>query len=240
LFRELYYKGLIGIYAEKAQILTGTQLTLLFVCGVLGAIIAGYFLGSINTALIVSKYFFKDDIRNHGSSNAGATNIFRTYGVKAAILTIAGDLLKTILAIIIARFIGLPGVIFGSKGVIVSLPGYLAGLFAIMGHSFPVYYKFKGGKGVVCLAALMMVLSPLVFLVCILIFIGLVASTKYVSLGSVISTMLYPIILSRFEGFSIAVNIALFMAVVIVFNHRSNIKRLLEGTESKFEFKKMK
>ena len=128
-------------------------------------LMSAYFLGSINSAILFSKLVYKDDIRNHGSGNAGMTNMLRTFGGKAALLTLAGDLGKTVISVFFA------GLMFGFNYVAcISVQGfcYVAGLFAVLGHVFPVYYKFKGGKGVLVTSTMALILTPIQFLILLL------------------------------------------------------------------------
>ena len=202
---------------------------LMFAAIVLSAIIA-YLIGSINPAIIISRRVYHDDIRTHGSGNAGATNTLRTYGKKTAAIIFALDLLKTAIAIFI-----------GSLLVTREIGGAVAGLFVIIGHMFPIYYKFKGGKGVACLAIVALMLSPISFAILIVLFIAIVALTGYVSLGSVMVVMLYPLVNHAFykqNGMITFTGICIM--VLVVFMHRQNIKRLLAGTESKLSLGKKK
>lgn len=208
---------------------------------VLTAVIA-YLLGSINFGIIVSKHLFHDDVRNYGSGNAGSTNMLRTYGKKGGALTFVGDFLKGVLAAAIGLFL------FGCIG------GYTAALFAVVGHAFPAYYHFKGGKGVATLAGAAFVLNSSVFFCLILLFAALVLVSKYVSLGSIMSAAVWPLLISRWGsigGLLIGLGnapvvwgtctlLAFLAAALVVFLHRSNLVRLLKGTESKVDFKKLK
>ena len=203
------------------------------IIGIVLVIVAAYVLGSINFAIIISGRHYKEDIRTHGSKNAGMTNMMRTYGKKAAALTLLGDALKAIAA----GFIGY--IVIGPLGA------HVAGLFCILGHVFPVFYGFKGGKGVVTAFATVLMCDPPVFLVLITIFVIIVLFTKYISLGSVMCMLLYPILLDTFTRFATGgattspyIPIAILVAIIIVAKHWTNIKRLLNGTESKFSFKK--
>ena len=205
-------------------------------------LLASYLLGSINSAILFSKLVYKDDIRNHGSGNGGMTNMLRTFGGKAALLTLAGDLLKTALSIFIA------GLLFGfryTKGISVSETCFVAGLFAVLGHVFPIYYKFKGGKGVLVTSTMALILTPVPFLILFLLFVAIVAMSKYVSLGSVCVAVLYPVLLhgtyalafeSGMHGLTALSTIIL--ACLIVWCHRENLKRISERTERKLSFKK--
>ena len=204
--------------------------------------LASYLLGSINSAIIISKVLYRDDIRKHGSGNAGMTNMQRTYGNGAAGLTLLGDLLKTVIAISIAGVCFGFGYIFG-----LSTNGYcyVAGLFAVIGHVFPVYYGFKGGKGVLSTATMALVLTPWIFLILFALFVAIVAMSKYISLGSV--AVLYPVVISgAFSvvfGLPLSLEIALstiLLAILIVICHLGNLKRISDRTERKFSFKKKK
>ncbi len=192
----------------------------------LSAVVA-YLLGSINFAILISKRKYKEDIRAFGSGNGGMTNMMRTYGRASAALTFAGDLLKAFVAVTVGILLmGLLG-------------GYVAGLFCVLGHCFPVYYHFHGGKGVAVTAMVVLCLSPLTFAILMLIFVILVLGYRYISLGSVMCMMLYPVLLPSTNQYGAKFAVFAFLiAALIVFMHRENIKRLLNHTESKFEFKK--
>ena len=198
--------------------------------------IVPYLLGSINTSIVLSKILYHDDIRNHGSGNAGATNALRTYGRKFGIMTLAGDILKAIIA-----------GIFGSALLWGHLGGAIAGLFVMIGHIFPIYYKFKGGKGVACAMSIMFILEPVTFVIVMLFYITIVLGTKYVSLASCMSVALFPVIATAIEKLYVAFTgeklgavpvVGVIMAAMVIFMHRANIKRLLDGKENKVSFKK--
>ncbi len=207
------------------------SIPILVTCCVI-TMISAYLLGSINFAIIISGKQYKQDIRSFGSKNAGMTNMMRTYGKKAAGLTLLGDALKAVLSCLIGYALAGP------------LGAYIAGLFCILGHVFPVYYRFKGGKGVVTAAITVLMCDPFVFVVLFAIFAIIVLCTKYISLGSVICMLLYPIMLDRISKLfndgqtSPYVLFAFAMAIIIVAKHWTNIKRLMQGKESKFSFKK--
>lgn len=209
----------------------------LMIVGAIVVIICAYLLGSVNFAIIISGKKYKDDIRDHGSKNAGMTNMMRTYGKKAAALTLGGDSLKAIAAC----FIGY--LLIGQLGA------YIAGLFCILGHVFPVFYRFKGGKGVVTAFATVLMCDPVICLILLALFVLIVLITKYISLGSVLCMLLYPLLLDRItriltlwgtgtETTSPYIIFAVLMAIIIVIKHWENIKRLMNGTENKFSFKK--
>ncbi|MBP3307829.1 MAG: glycerol-3-phosphate 1-O-acyltransferase PlsY [Clostridia bacterium] len=226
------------------------QSVLISILTVLGAMLVGYLLGSVNSAIIISRVLFRDDIRRHGSGNAGLTNMLRTYGKAAAGLTLLGDFLKTALSILIMGIVGGFGYIGGiSIGLGPNNPFplvYIAGLFSVIGHIFPVYYKFKGGKGVLCTAVMALILTPVEFLILLLLFVGVVFASKYVSLGSVSAAVLYPVAVHAhftvaFGGGStpgIVSFIAVTLAILIVYCHRENLKRISNGTERKLSIGK--
>lgn len=189
------------------------------------AAVAGYLLGSFNSSLIVGK-FYGVDVRKHGSGNAGTTNTLRTLGKKAAIFVLMGDVLKGLLAYAAGYAMG------GHLG------GMLAGTAAVVGHVWPVFFGFKGGKGVLTSLAVLIMIDWPIALGLLGLFIVIVLITRYVSLGSIIGAFLFPataIALGR------SIEIIIFsamIAVLIIFKHHTNIKRLMEGTESKLSFKK--
>ncbi len=193
-------------------------------------IFAAYLLGSLNFAIIISGKQYRQDIRDFGSKNAGMTNMMRTYGKKAAGLTLLGDALKAMVSCLVGY------ALLGQMG------SYIAGLFCIIGHMFPLYYRFKGGKGVVTAAVTVLMCNPFVFLILFVLFVVIVLCTKYISLGSVMCMLLYPILLDRIDrwlfGGAPYVWIAALMTVLVVVKHWENIKRLSQGKESKFSFKK--
>lgn len=210
-----------------------TVKAILLLVAILLCIAVGYFIGSINPAIILSKKLFNDDVRNHGSGNAGMTNMMRTYGKKMAPIVFAIDFSKAAIAIIL-----------GSLIAPFTWGGAVAALFAVVGHMFPIYYKFKGGKGVSCMMACILLLSPWSFLIIGPVYIAIILIFKYVSLASVIAAMLFPLVAYAFKdtwGSAGFIPLAAFMiGALVVFMHRENLKRLFEGKESKTEFFKKK
>ena len=198
--------------------------------------ILGYLLGSVNGAIVISRLVYKDDVRKYGSKNAGMTNMLRVYGKKAAIYTILVDFTKGMIAVIMARL--------AFAGQTLSFdPAYISAIFTIIGHIFPIYFKFKGGKGILAALGVITVLNPLVMLFMLLTFIPLCFVTKIVSLSSILGAFFYPILtcllkLYMGEPYLIDTILASVIAVMIIFMHRENIKRLLNGTERKFGEKK--
>ena len=201
------------------------------------SVVASYLLGSINSAIIISRALYKEDIRTHGSGNAGLTNMLRTYGAKAAALTLIGDMLKAVLAVLFTSlFFGLTY----NNGISLSEYCYLSGLAAVLGHVFPIFYGFKGGKGVLVAATMTLILCPSHFITLLLIFAVIVVISRYVSLGSIVVAALLPITVCLYIplvcgvklSFVIAASI-IFLGGFVVWCHRSNIKRLVAGTEKK-------
>jgi glycerol-3-phosphate acyltransferase PlsY len=204
---------------------------------IIATAVAAYLLGSVNFAIIVSRLHAKDDVRKHGSGNAGMTNILRTYGKGPAAVTALGDLAKTVIAIFLAKWI------FARAGIMDIDPGYIAGLFVILGHVYPVYFGFRGGKGVITTLGVMLIVNPVAFLIIVAIFVPLIFITKIVSLSSVLGAILYPILTYAFtymQNGPIRYNtaFALLYAAIVLYGHRDNIKRLLRGEENKFGQKK--
>ena len=152
-------EGIFGTFTISADKLY------LYFLALLGVLIISYLLGSVNTAIVISKLVYHEDIRTKGSGNAGMTNMLRTYGGKAAVMTLVGDLMKTVIAVFICSIFFGFGYIGGvSIGGTTQGECYLAGLFAVLGHVFPIYYRFKGGKGVLVTSTMALILSPVPFL----------------------------------------------------------------------------
>ncbi len=229
-FSELMYKGYLGEYLETVGTKTGVGFFVLIVVAFLLITIVPYVLGSLNCAIIITKKLYHDDIRSHGSGNAGMTNMLRTYGTKMAVLTLLCDASKAVVSILVGRLV------FGIIGA------YVAGLACIVGHVFPLFYKFKGGKGVVTVAVTIFMTNWKVGLVLLFMFLVLVGFSKFVSLGSVMCMLIYPLILDRINMLEripapkLVMLFAMAMTVLIVAKHAPNIKRLVEGTESKISF----
>ena len=193
-------------------------------------VVVSYFLGNINGAILTSKYLMHDDVRKHGSGNAGLTNYFRTYGGFLSLLVIVVDVLKCVIACLIAQCL-LPEQAFHAK--------ITAGLVCIIGHSYPVLAGFKGGKGILCGAATAACTDWRVFAVVMTLFIVAVLMTRYVSLGSVLAASGYAVFVPMFHwGDWVACILAIVAGGFVVFRHRGNIVRLVKGTESKLTFHK--
>lgn len=206
----------------------------------------GYFLGSVNFSIPVVKMMIGKDIRALGSHNAGLTNTYRCAGKKCAAITLAGDLLKGIIAVSLARWIcGAMGAGL-TPGNDTHFIGYIAGLFAILGHVFPIYYGFKGGKGVLVGIASFLIVDPKVFAALLAIFIVILAITKYVSAASIMGAMFCPLATllmswivegNTFGRSFLYMLLSIPMAAMVIIMHRSNIQRLMAGNENRFSFK---
>lgn len=194
-------------------------------------IIIAYLLGNISTSYIVAKRLAGVDIRTQGSGNAGSTNVLRTLGKKAGALTFIGDVLKGLIAVLLARLI--------AHGVHMdqSICAYFAVVAVVLGHNYPAFLGFKGGKGVATSLGSMLGMNPLVAIICLGFFIIVVAITKYVSLGSILGIGLSPIIMlinHNTKGFLVT----LILTISVAITHKENIKRLINGTERKIGEKK--
>ena len=201
------------------------------------AAVQAYFWGCFNGAVIVSKYILRDDVRNHGSGNAGLTNFYRTFGGPLTAVVILCDMLKAVVALCIGVAIsGLFSVPFFTP----VLARYWCGLFCLLGHMFPCMFGFKGGKGILSGGTIAIMLDWRIALLVWGGFIILVALTRYVSLGSVWAAGSFPFGTWLLFGDPVLTVLGFIMGGLVVYMHRANIKRLLNGTESKFAFKKKK
>ncbi|MCT4508517.1 MAG: glycerol-3-phosphate 1-O-acyltransferase PlsY [Tepidibacter sp.] len=183
------------------------------------AALISYFLGNISTSYILGKTIAKIDIRNHGSGNAGTTNVLRTLGKKAALITFLGDALKGFLA----SYIGFK---MGGKDT-----ALICAIFVVLGHDWPVVLKFRGGKGVATTIGAIMFLNPLQAIICVLVGITIIYITRYVSLGSMLGICTLPFLMFFIDKNEFIVSIILM--ILILFTHRENIKRLIKGKERK-------
>lgn len=190
--------------------------------------IVAYLLGAVNGSIIASKYFFKKDIRELGSGNAGLTNFYRNFGTKGIAVVLVIDIIKTAVAVFLGWLL-LRGFGHGMVGKL------FAGFFVMLGHAFPVYYDFKGGKGVLCGGILVLMMDWRIGLLCWLVFVIAVIFTKYVSLGSVCAGAMCPIGTAIFGGWWLQVILALMCGLLLIIMHRQNILRLIAGKERKLE-----
>ena len=250
---NLFSGGILNLIRQKTTPAEEGE-ALLVGIGFFLVIVLSYLLGSVNWAIVVSRVFYHDDIRRHGSGNAGTTNVLRTYGKRAAIVTFLGDGLKGVLAIVLACLIfGFPisgttlengFVAYNIHYIHLITAAYLAAFFAMLGHIFPVFSKFRGGKGFATFLFTVMALNPIICLILIGIFVLIVSGTHFVSLGSIMTVAFYPILLGSFDSaishYGISVLFAFLMGVIGVWSHRANLKRLIARTESKTYFFKKK
>jgi acyl phosphate:glycerol-3-phosphate acyltransferase len=201
---------------------------------IFAALAFGYLLGSLNTAVIVGKIYGKD-ISSHGSKSAGLTNTLRVLGKSAAALVLAGDVLKGVVACLIGLQLG----VYASSGEAKDCVSLLAaGAGAVMGHNWPVYFGFKGGKGALTAATVMFMVNWVMALISLGVFVMVVALTRYVSLGTISATLFF-VALSFLPVFGNTFYFHVFaslMALMIVFKHRENIRRLLSGAENRLTF----
>lgn len=206
-------------------------------CIIVGLI--AYAIGSINFSVIFSKKFAGFDVRTKGSGNAGSTNMLRSVGKKAAAITLICDILKGVVSILIAMLLGN---IFKvqDKAILVQI----AGILVVVGHTFPIFFGFKGGKGVATSLGVLIMSNWQIGIICLIFALLMMALTKMVSLGSCSAAVLFPVltlfisqnfIVQEGSGYFVY---SIILAVLVLFNHRSNIQRIINGTENKLSFKK--
>lgn len=191
-------------------------------------ILIGYLFGCFQTAYIVGEFKQKIDIREYGSGNLGTTNAIRVLGWKFGAITFIGDFTKAILAVVVTSLI------FDNP-----IAGFYAGVGAIIGHNWPVFLKFKGGKGIASTLGVAMAVNPIIGLILMAIMAIVIYVFRYVSLGAIIMVIVFPILAFLFHGEQIEyIILASILMVFALYRHRANIKRLLSGTESKIGHKK--
>ena len=198
--------------------------------------IVAYVIGSINFAVIFSRKFAGFDVREKGSKNAGTTNVLRTVGKKVAALTLLCDILKGVAAILVAL---LAQVMW--DGFDITVLKYIAGFMVILGHTFPIFFEVRGGKGVATAIGVLLMLNWKIGLICLVFGILIIAVSKMVSLGSISAAVLFPVLTIFIEeNVGLAGIVGSFLiAALVVFNHRANIRRLKQGKENKISFKKI-
>jgi len=183
--------------------------------------IIGYFLGNISSSYLVGKLMAKVDVREHGSGNLGATNVYRVLGFKAGVIVFLADTLKGLLATLIGLWI---------KG---DVGGLIGGIAAVAGHNWPFLLEFKGGKGIATSFGSLIILFPLISLILLIVEVLVIALTGYVSLASITVAVLFPILVIAFRYSIKHIIAALILAILAIYRHRSNISRLLKGQENK-------
>ena len=202
-------------------------------------VIIAYLIGSVNFSIIISKKMAGFDVREKGSGNAGTTNMLRSVGKRAAALTLLCDILKGVVAIGAAIIAGLI-----IKDLDKALLVQIAAIAVVLGHTFPIFFQFKGGKGVATSLGVLLMVNWQIGLICLIFAVVLIALTRMVSLGSVGAAILYPVLVMFIhtnytvpEGSGYLI-FSIILAIIVAFNHRTNIKRLMNGTENRISFKK--
>jgi glycerol-3-phosphate acyltransferase PlsY len=196
--------------------------------------VTAYVVGGVNGAITASTRFYKRDIRKFGSGNPGLTNFYRVFGKAGVTLVVLIDVAKTVLPVFFGGFLtrGGAGWVYGAS---------LAGVFVILGHCYPVFYHFRGGKGVMAIGAIIWILDWRVGLCAWLIFGTIVAVTRYVSLGAIVGSISVPVSMAVFRaGRGRDVAVMSVGALIVVLRHGANIKRLIAGAENKLSFGKRK
>ncbi len=221
------------------------QTSLILKCILIGVV--SYLLGSLNFSIILSEVVKKKDIRKSGSGNAGATNMMRTYGIKAAVGTMLGDIFKVAIGILVAfAILGVPmKYIFTNPADAAEIQRVMlykefAGLFCVLGHIFPLYFKFKGGKGVAVCTGMVIIVDWRIALILFVIFVSVILISKWISLGSIVIAILYPVLIFVFYKNWILSLVALLFTAIVIIAHRENIKRLIKGEENKITLKNKK
>lgn len=202
--------------------------------------ITAYLVGSINFSIIISKRMAGFDVREKGSGNAGTTNMLRSVGVKAAAITLLCDILKGVVVILIAILIG--NIVDGLDDALLV---QLAGIFVIIGHTFPIFFGFKGGKGIATSLGVLLMINWQIGLICLVFALILMVITRMVSVGSIAAAILFPVLVIFIgQNYIVPVNnwsyliFSIIVAVLVLFNHRENLKRIFTGKENKISFKK--
>ena len=200
-----------------------------------GLVVLAYLLGSVPSAVWAGKWLYGIDLREHGSGNAGATNAFRVLGKKTALWVLFADILKGMAAIGLSLFV----VDMFHAAEWYKVYQYGLGLAALAGHVFPVFAGFRGGKGIATLTGIVIMLFPGSVLVCLVAFFVVFITTRYVSLGSITASIVFPVVVIFFSDNPLLAEI-IFSVVVAIFvplTHKTNIKRLIQGNENKISFK---
>ena len=205
--------------------------------------VVAYLIGSVNFSVIISNKMAGFDVREKGSGNAGTTNMLRSVGKKAAAITLICDILKGVLAIVIAIILGN---IFADSNKELLLQ--IAGVAVVLGHTFPIFFGFKGGKGVATSLGILLMSNWQIGLICLVFALALMILTRMVSLGSCAAAVLFPVltlfinqnytVLTEGKSGNVYFIYSVILAIIVLYNHRSNIKRIMNGTENRISFKK--
>ena len=205
--------------------------------------VVAYLIGSVNFSVIISKKMAGFDVREKGSGNAGTTNMLRSVGKKAAAITLICDILKGVIAIVIAIILGN---IFADSNKELLLQ--IAGVAVVLGHTFPIFFGFKGGKGVATSLGILLMSNWQIGLICLVFALALMILTRMVSLGSCAAAVLFPVltlfinqnytVLTEGKSGNVYFIYSVILAIIVLYNHRSNIKRIMNGTENRISFKK--
>ena len=205
--------------------------------------VVAYLIGSVNFSVIISKKMAGFDVRQKGSGNAGTTNMLRSVGKKAAAITLICDILKGVIAIVIAIILGN---IFTNSNKELLLQ--IAGVAVVLGHTFPIFFGFKGGKGVATSLGILLMSNWQIGLICLVFALALMILTRMVSLGSCAAAVLFPVltlfinqnytVLTEGKSGNVYFIYSVILAIIVLYNHRSNIKRIMNGTENRISFKK--
>ncbi|MCL2377014.1 MAG: glycerol-3-phosphate 1-O-acyltransferase PlsY [Defluviitaleaceae bacterium] len=199
-------------------------------------VLIGYIVGCLQSAYIVGRLFGKIDIRDHGSGNAGMTNVTRVMGFKAGAVVLVMDMAKAVAAVMLANFV-FHGRIYGMEGI-EYLPGLLTGLGVVLGHNFPFYLKFRGGKGIASSIGVALMFDLRILAIAFGIALVVLIVVRYMSLASLVGLLTFGIVTTIFFNEMPIIIIAWIIAALAFFTHRANIVRLVKGEESKFNFKK--
>lgn len=204
--------------------------------------IVAYLIGSINFSVIISKKFAGFDLREKGSGNAGSTNVLRTVGKKAALITLILDILKGIVAIVLAFLMGKYVKDIDNPSLLIQI----AGIFVIIGHTFPIFFGFRGGKGIATSLGVLLITNWQIGVICLTFALVLIVLTRMVSVGSIAAAILFPVLTLYIgkeffivpgETMSYLI-FSIILAIIVIFNHRANIKRIADGTENRISFSK--
>jgi len=202
----------------------------------LGIALGAYFCGGLNGAILSSRIVYKNDVRLHGSNNAGLTNFYRTYGSRAIFLVILIDVIKTALPVVVGGMLLESHLAFGTVAERLIIGRTWGGMFAMIGHAYPCLYKFKGGKAVLSGGTVALFLDLRVFAFVAVVFVLAVAITRYVSLGSVLAGLMFPVAFLVFRLGLWATLMAVCCGAFVIYRHRGNVLRLLKGEERKVSF----